>query len=165
MAGALPRKPEEFQHIDGTTIAIIASMWHDNCVQAMIDRAKSELERLGVRRIDVHRLPGSYELPLAANFIFSSDPTVDAIIGFGVVLKGATTHDSTVITEVVSGFSRVMHQHGKPIINEVIGVVDMKDAEKRSGTDNWNKGLEAAFAVSETLAWRRKLTEESSRRG
>jgi 6,7-dimethyl-8-ribityllumazine synthase len=45
----------------------------------------------------------------------------------------------------------------KPIINEVIGVTNIEDAVKRSGTNNWNKGLEAVFALSELLSWKRNL--------
>ena len=125
----------------------------------MVEKAHEILLDLGVRdeNISVHRLPGSLELPFAARALFETDPNLDAILAFGVVLKGATTHDETVIQNVVHGFSLVSDRFGKPIINEVIGVTKIEDAQKRSGESEWNKGIEAAFAVSELLHWKSKL--------
>ncbi len=159
MAGHLPKKPDEFAKIPGARIAIIASMWHAPCVDRMIARAVRELAGVEVAESDIqiHRVPGSLELPLAARTVFEADPSVDAILAFGVVLKGSTTHDSSVIQQVLHGFSLVTDRFNKPIINEVIGVTDLADAERRSGDDDANKGLEAVFAVSELLRWQRGM--------
>jgi 6,7-dimethyl-8-ribityllumazine synthase len=159
MAGGLPKPQEAFHKIPGAKLAIIASMWHSECVEAMVERAKLVLLDLEVREenIAVHRLPGSLELPYAAARLFETDSKLDAVLAFGVVLTGATTHDATVIQNVVQGFSMVSEKFGKPIINEVIGVTDIEDAKKRSGDGPWNKGLEAAFAVSELLHWQKSL--------
>lgn len=157
MAGHLPKAPESFHRMDGVKVAIISSMWHQNCIDGMIVRATSEFQRLGCRDVETYSLPGSYELPLAARLLFETKPDLDLIVAFGVVLKGGTTHDGTVLQEVVSGFSRVMHEVGKPIINEVIGVNAIEDAQKRSGNDDWNKGLEAVFAASEFMKFRSSL--------
>lgn len=159
MAGYLPKKPEDFHPIPGAKIAIIASMWHTSYVDKMIARTTTELTRLQVdaNEIQIHRVPGSLELPIAARTLLETDPSLDAIIAFGVVLKGGTTHDSTVIDSVVRGFAHVSDRFGKLIVNEVIGVTDLKDAEARSNEDHANKGLEAAFAVSEFLYWQRSV--------
>ena len=160
MAGGLPKSREQFHKIPNARVAIIASMWHPKCVDAMIDRAKRELTAAGMKesKITVHRLPGSMELPYAARALFETQPELDAIIAFGVVLKGATTHDAAVIHQVLQGFNAVTERFGKPIINEVIGVSDIKDAEQRSGESDLNKGLEAVFALTELLHWRKSLS-------
>ncbi|MBL7663319.1 6,7-dimethyl-8-ribityllumazine synthase [bacterium] len=159
MSGYLPKRPSEFHKIPHARLAIIASMWHRECVQSMIDRACRELDALGVKaqNISVHYLPGAYELPLAAQLLFEREQKLDAILAFGVVLKGGTTHDLTVLQNVVQGFAEVSRRYGKPIINEVIGVVKIEDAVKRSADDLLNKGLEAVFAVSELLHWNNSL--------
>lgn len=157
MAGGLPKKREEFHKIPGEKVAIIASMWHPQCVEPMVNRCVSELSALDCTDIEIHYLPGSYELPMAAQFLFENKPDLDVVIAFGVVLTGATTHNMTVLQEITNGFSRIMRNTGKAIINEVIGVSDVQDAVKRSSNDDWNKGLEAAFAASEVLAWRKRV--------
>lgn len=159
MAGYLPKEVSQFHKIPKTKVAIIAAMWHRHCVDAMIARAKQELHAVDVNDSDisVHFIPGSLELPLAARKLFEHQPDLDAVIAFGVVLQGKTTHDSTVIQTVVDGFARVSDRFGKPIINEVIGVTDIKDAEDRSDDSIANKGVEAVFALSELIYWERSL--------
>lgn len=159
MAGYLPKPIEAFHKIPNARIAIIAAMWHPDCVNAMIQRAQKELLAVGVseEHIAVHYIPGSLELPYAARCLFEADSTLDAIIAFGVVLKGATTHDDSVLQTVVDGFSRVSDRYHKPIINEVIGVTSIDDAKKRSDDSISNKGVEAVFALTELLHWKSTL--------
>lgn len=162
MAGFLPKEPSQFHKLSGAKIAIIASMWHHECVNEMVNRAVDVLIRIEVLKSDIfiHKIPGSLELPLAAKLIFENNPQIDAILAFGVVLKGATTHDSSVIQAVVDGFNRISLDFGKPIINEVIGVSSIDDAKKRSAEGSSNKGLEAVFAVSEFLSWSKLIKEQ-----
>ena len=159
MAGYLPKPVSEFYKIPHARIAIIASMWHPNCVNAMVKRAHQELLAVEVKEnnIALHAIPGSLELPYAARCLFEIDPQLDAIIAFGVVLKGITTHDDAVIQSVVEGFSRVSDRYHKPIINEVIGVHSIEDAEQRSDATLNNKGVEAVFALTELLHWKKTL--------
>ncbi len=159
MAGYLPKPVSEFHKITNARIAIIAAMWHPQCGDAMIARAQQELIAVEVRPedISVHKIPGSLELPFAARCLFESDASLDAIIAFGVVLKGSTTHDDSVIQTVVDGFSRVSDRFHKPVINEVIGVNTIDDAYARADGSIANKGVEAVFAVSELLHWKKSL--------
>ncbi len=159
MAGYLPKAVDQFYKIPQAKIAIVAAMWHPDCVNAMISRAKKELLAVGVNEsnISIHHIPGSLELPYAARCLFEADATIDAVIAFGVVLKGATTHDDSVIQTVVDGVSRVTDRFHKPIINEVIGVSSMDDAKQRSDESISNKGVEAVFALTELLHWKSTL--------
>lgn len=159
MAGLLPISVEKFKPIPGATIAIIASMWHADIIDSMISAAQRGLVNLGVKNenLSIHRLPGSLELPYAADMLFNHHPKLDLIIAFGVILKGITNHDQTVMQNVVNGFSLVTHTHKKPIINEVIGVESLEDAWKRAGDDHANKGVEAVFATSEVYCWKNSL--------
>ena len=76
-------------------------------------------------------MPGSLEIPFAARVLFEADPGLDAVLAFGVVLKGITSHDESVMHNVVNGFREVTDRFGKPIINEVIAVTDIEDARKK----------------------------------
>ena len=155
MGAGLPKRPGEFCKIPHARLAIIGSRWHSDCIDSMIDRAHQELLAVDVKpeNISIHRVPGSLEIPFAARVLFESDPSLDAVLAFGVILKGITGHDDTVMHTVVTGFQQVTERFGKPIINEVIGVSDIEDARKRSGDDHLNKGVEAVFATSELLSW------------
>ena len=126
----------------------------------MIAQTRTLLLSLGVDSTDIsqHALPGSLELPFAARTLFEAQPELDAIIAFGVVLKGDTTHDDSVIQTVVDGFSRVSDRFNKPVINEVIGVKQLEDAEARAE----DKGTEAVFALTELLHWKKTISEKSS---
>ena len=153
MAGHLPKQVEDFKRIDGANIAIIASSWHRDIVDKMVLSSKEHLERLGSSNISTHILPGSLELTLAAKILFSKNNRLDAIIAFGVILKGETSHNETVEREVANGFTLVSQEFSKPIINEVIGVKDIEFAKQRAKS----KGIEAVYALSEFLDWKHKV--------
>lgn len=159
MAGFLPKPVSEFHKIPGARIAIISAMWHSHIIDSMVSRAQQELVAVGVSpdNISTHALPGSLELPFAARCLFERDTRLDAIIAFGVVLKGATTHDDNVLQHMVDGFGRVTERFHKPIINEVIGVNNLLDAEQRADDSVANKGVEAVFALTELLHWKNTL--------
>ena len=157
MAGHLPKLPADFHNIDNSFVDIIAASWHREYVDNMIARAILELKNVKCTDVCIHYLPGSYELPLAARMLFEKKPKLSAIIAFGIVLEGKTNHNQSVLQEVTNGFSKVMHDFKKPIINEVIGVSCLEDAKARSGDDNHNKGLEAVYALTEFLNWQVNL--------
>jgi 6,7-dimethyl-8-ribityllumazine synthase len=160
MSGHLPKTPENFHHIPNAKLAIIASMWHPEFVDSMVERAKAELHLIGVKEenLGIYKVPGSLELPYAAGQLFEEQPELDAILAFGVVLEGDTTHNDSVIQNVVHGFTLICDRFGKPVINEVIGVKNISDAAVRSADDLNNKGVEAVFAVSELLRFRDSVT-------
>lgn len=159
MAGHLPKEPHQFHKIPHAKIAIIGSSWHSQYVDAMMHRARIELLALDVadENISMHHVPGSLELPFAARMLLENDPELDAILAFGVVLEGITSHDESVLQAVVTGFQAVTDRFGKPVINEVIGVTSIEDAVKRSGDDYFNKGVEAVYATSELLNWTKQF--------
>ena len=154
---AKPRESSELVRVDGAKVAIVASKWHPECVEPMIVRCQRELGLRGVTEIQVHYLPGCYELALSSRLLLQRFPDLDAIIAFGVIVKGDTDHYEMIRDEVMRGFSRVMFEFNKPIIMEVLAVRDVADAFRRSRDDERNKGYEAAVALSEIVSWRRGL--------
>ena len=153
MAGHLPKQVESFKSLENSNIAIITSSWHVEIINEMVSSAKELLNKLGNKSISLHTLPGSLELPLAAKILFNKNDKLDAIIAFGIILKGDTSHNETVEREVANGFTLVSQEFSKPIINEVIGVSDIEFAKQRATS----KGIEAVYAVSEFLSWKKNL--------
>ena len=138
-----------------TTVAILRSKWYAEIVDALYAKCVAVLSAKGVDRIDSHTLPGSFELPYAANEIVRAGPPPEAIICLGVVLKGDTYHFEMIVDECVRGLGEVSRAARVPIINEVLPVTDIAQARSRAADDAYNKGIEAAAAAIEIIHWRR----------
>lgn len=146
--------------IDGHgRIAILKSKWYPELVNSLASTCVEVLSQYGYRDIDVHTLPGSLELPLAARDLLAEDTdrTIDAVICFGVIVKGDTYHFEMISNECMRGLGEVMHEFRRPVVVEVIPVFDIADAEARCADDEFNKGIEAAAAAIEMVAWRRSV--------
>jgi len=140
-------------------IAILKSKWYPHLVDSLSNACEAALRRHGYGRIEVHRLPGSLELPLAAADLLALDGNqeIDALICFGVILKGETLHFEMIANECIRGLGEVMQRYRRPVIVEVLPVLKIEHAEARAGDDEFNKGLEAAAAAIEMIHWRRRL--------
>ena len=117
------------------------------------------LSQYGYKKIEQHTLPGSLELPLAARDLLSLDEKneIDAIICFGVIVKGETLHFEMISNECMRGLGDVMHEFRRPIVVEVLPVFDIAHAQARAADDEFNKGIEAAACAIEMVAWRQQI--------
>jgi 6,7-dimethyl-8-ribityllumazine synthase len=141
--------------IPAARVAIIQSKWHREYSDVMVRKCKEALAQAEFAEPEVHILPGCYELPLAAKKLAQSDPSLEAIIAFGIIIKGDTFHFEMVMNETVRGLSTVMLEQDIPIINEILPVTEISQLEARCGDDDFNKGIEAAIAALEVVSWRR----------
>ena len=139
-------------------VAILRSKWYGEIVQSLYDKCAAVLRAKGVSRIESHILPGCFEFPYAAAQLTSRAlPEFDAIICLGVVLKGDTYHFEMIVDECVRGLGEVSRSARVPIINEVLPVTDIAQAQARAADDQFNKGIEAAAAAIEIIHWKRRL--------
>lgn len=106
-------------------------------------------------KIETHVVPGCLEIPLAARRLAQRSPGLEAIVVFGVILKGDTYHFEMVKDLCMSGLERVMFECDIPIINEVLPVDKIEYAAERSADNEKNKGIEAGLAAAEIISWRR----------
>lgn len=138
-------------------IAILKSKWYPEYVESMADAAEQVLSDHGYTQIEQHTLPGSLEIPLAARDLLSQDTEreIDALICFGVIVKGDTLHFEMISYECMRGLGELMAEFQRPILVEVIPVFDIAQAAERAADDEFNKGIEAAVAAIEMVAWRR----------
>ena len=143
--------------INDARVVVLTSKWYDELVRSLRDRCVEVLNDTGVTDVTSHTLPGCLEFPYAANELIRHDPDIDAIVCLGGVLKGDTMHFEMIIDEVVRGLGEVSRQGRVPIINEILPVSDLSQARSRAADDELNKGIEAAVAAIEIIAWRRGL--------
>lgn len=141
-------------------IHILCSKWYPELVRSLTTTCEKVLRANGFTDVITHTLPGSLELPLAARDLLAEDRehAIDAIICFGVIVKGETYHFEMISNECIRGLGDVMHEFRRPVIVEVIPVTDIAHAAVRAADDEYNKGIEAAVAAIEMIAWRRRVT-------
>ena len=140
-------------------IAILQSKWYPEIVTSMSATCERVLRGQGYEQVEVHTLPGCLELPLAAADLLATDPDreIDAIICFGVIVKGETLHFVMISNECMRGLGSVGLQYRRPVIVEVLPVFDIAHARARGADDEFNKGYEAAAAALEMIHWRRSV--------
>ncbi len=140
-------------------IVILGSKWYPEIVTSMSSTCEGVLRERGFEQIETHTLPGSLEMPLAAADLLATDvdQEIDAVICFGVIVKGETLHFEMISNECMRGLGNVMLQYRRPVIVEILPVFEMAHAQARAADDEYNKGYEAAAAAIEMIAWRRSI--------
>ena len=143
---------------DGLRFAIVASRWNDFIVSRLIGGATDAIERLGGSsdHITIIRVPGSFELPMAARLAAQSKK-YDAIICLGVVIRGETSHNQYIAAEVFKGIAQVSLQTDFPIALGVVTADNLEQAIDRAGAKSGNKGFEAAMTAVELVNLYRQL--------
>lgn len=130
--------------------AIVASRWNPRIVDALVDGARQTLAQhgLGATALDVIRVPGAWEIPLAAAQAAASG-RYRGLLALGCVVRGETRHYEHVADRCAEGLMRVSLDFRLPVANGVLAVERHEDAEARAGGRAGNKGEEAALAVLE----------------
>jgi 6,7-dimethyl-8-ribityllumazine synthase len=137
-------------------IAIISSSWHLDICNDLIAGAKRALAEAQVGTVEVQFVPGSFEIPLAAQYAFEAG--FDGVVALGLVLKGETPHFDYVCQGVTQGVIDVSLKHSKPIGYGVLMCNDLYQAIDRCGrtASKEDKGYDSAVAVLELLHLRKK---------
>ena len=142
--------------------AILASRWNPRIVDALVETARATFLANGVldAAIDVVRVPGAWELPMAARDLAHAGRHA-AIVALGCVVRGDTRHYEQVADGASDGLMRVALDTGVPVLNGVLAVERFEDALARAGGSHGNKGEEAALVAIEMADLRRKLQEQA----
>ena len=133
---------------EGMTFGILVAEWNSNITEGLFKGAKEALLACGCKDVDIIRknVPGSFELPLAAQFFFESTE-VNAVICLGSVIQGETKHFDYVCQSTALGIKDVSLKYNKPVIFGVLTDNTMQQAIDRSGGKHGNKGTEAAISA------------------
>jgi len=140
----------------GTRIAAVVSAFHGELTRAMCDSARSELLAAGLAAEDflVLEAPGAFELPIVARRLAIRED-VTAVLCFGLVLKGETTHDRYVAGAAARGVMDVALQTDKPVLFGVLTCDTLEQARARALSaaegGKHDKGREVARAAVATL--------------
>jgi 6,7-dimethyl-8-ribityllumazine synthase len=140
-------------------VAVIAAQWHEKVMDGLVDGALRKLHQLGIDEPTLLRVPGSFELPVAAKAV--ADRGYDAIIALGVVIRGGTPHFDYVCQGVTQGLTQVSVDTGVPIGFGVLTCDTEEQALDRAGLEgsHEDKGDEAATAAVATAALLRTVAE------
>src|SRR5262249_39110924 len=135
---------------EGLRFAIVASRWNELVVSQLLSGAEDALLRLGAApdKITRVRVPGSFEIPLAAKRLAASG-RYDAIICVGAVIRGETPHFDHIAAAVTKGIAAASLETGVPIAYGIITADTVEQAIDRAGVKAGNKGFEAAMGAVE----------------
>jgi 6,7-dimethyl-8-ribityllumazine synthase len=136
----------------GFRFALISSRWNDFLTARLVEGALDALERLGADEgaVEHFRVPGSFEIPLAALKAAQSG-RFDAVVCLGTVIRGQTPHFEYVAGEVTKGVAHVGLQTGVPVLYGIVTADTLEQAIDRAGVKAGNKGFEAAMSAVEMV--------------
>jgi 6,7-dimethyl-8-ribityllumazine synthase len=134
----------------GLKVGIVVSRFNEFITSKLLGGAIDTLERHGVNNddIEVAWVPGSFEIPIAADKM-SSSGKYDAVICLGALIRGATPHFDYIAAEASKGIAQVGMKTGVPTIFGVITTENIEQAIERAGTKSGNKGSDAAMSAIE----------------
>lgn len=133
-------------------IAIVKADYHTELTTSLEKYCRKTLVTNGVpeKNIQTFIAPGSWEIPLITQTV-AKTKQYDAIITFGVVVKGETHHFDLIANECASALMQISLDYNIPVTFEILAVYEKKHAVERSADNNNNKGIEGASAALKTL--------------
>ena len=144
--------------------AVLCAQFNSSITEVLLAGALDALKRSGAVDIEVVRVPGSWELPLAAKTIAERKPGAlgkvpDAIIALGAVIRGDTPHFDYVAGQAASGLMAVQLETGIPVAFGVLTTNTIEQAVDRAGGKDGNKGYDAAITAIEMADQIRRLRQ------
>lgn len=138
--------------IKNKKIGIVVSEWNDQITDSLLSAAHEVLiaHSAKPKNITIKYVPGSFELPLAAQYL-ASQKDIDAVICLGCVIQGETRHFDFICDAVANGITSVGLKYNKPVIFGVLTTNNIQQALDRAGGKHGNKGEEAAITAVKML--------------
>lgn len=142
----------------GLRFGIVVSRFNSFITERLLAAALDALEQAGagVKQIDIVRVPGSFEIPVAAKRMGSSRK-YDAVITIGCILRGETSHFEYISSEVARGVQLAQMDTGVPMAFCVLTCDTLEQAIDRAGLKGGNKGFEAGMTALEMANVMRKI--------
>jgi len=159
-APELAVNPADLKKCAHLRVGIIAAQWHTEVMDALLDNARKALAELGIDEPRVVRVPGCFELPVAAYAL--AKRRYDAIVALGVVVRGGTPHFEYVCRAATDGLTKVAVESGIPVGFGVLTCDTDQQAVDRAGLPGSaeDKGREAALSAVATALTLKGLGEQ-----
>ncbi len=156
----MPRILEGQLTAGGLRFAIVVSRFNSFITERLLAGAMDALTRTGASTdlIDIIRVPGSWEIPLAAGEV-ARQHRYDAVICLSAVIRGETPHFDYVAAEVAKGVAHVAAETGVPVAFGVLTTNTLEQAIDRAGAKGGNKGFDAAMSAIELANLLRTLRQ------
>jgi 6,7-dimethyl-8-ribityllumazine synthase len=141
----------------GHRFCLVAARYNEAYVRRLVDAALEVLRRRGAAEADLEVVwvPGSFELPLACRWVASSR-RYDAVLAFGVLIRGETEHFRLVAEGATHGLQQVALETGVPVLNGVLATHDAAQTAARTGGELGNRGAEVALAAVQMAQLKRQ---------
>jgi 6,7-dimethyl-8-ribityllumazine synthase len=146
-------------YVTGARFGIVVSRFNAFITERLLLGAVDALRRTGTRErdIEVVRVPGAFEVPIAARHLaFAKRPKIDAVICLGLLMRGETSNYEHIASEVVRGIGQAAQDSGKPCTFGVLTCDTLEQAIDRAGLKMGNKGFEAAISAVEMVSLARR---------
>ncbi len=146
------------QMIDNARVGIVASKFNSFVVDRLLSACLETLEAAGLNEkdLEVVRVPGAFEIPVAAQHLIRKKKC-EAVIALGAIIRGETSHFEYIANECSRGLSQVAIDNDVPVIFGVLTADNSDQAMDRAGPEESNKGAEAAKAAIEMISLLRKI--------
>jgi 6,7-dimethyl-8-ribityllumazine synthase len=147
-----------FAHLEAARFkfAVLCAQFNSSITEVLLAGALDALTHCGAFDIEVVKVPGSWELPLAAKTI-AERRKPDAIVALGAVIRGDTPHFDYVAGQAASGLAAVQLETGIPVAFGVLTTNTIEQAHDRAGGKDGNKGYDAAITAIEMADLLRRL--------
>jgi 6,7-dimethyl-8-ribityllumazine synthase len=127
----------------------VASQFNPQYVRGLVDHAAKELHELTPgAAISIHRVPGSFEIPVVVRELARKKKD-NAIMACGVIMRGETSHAKNLSRSVTDALQRIAVDYGVPVINVVLSFDNEDQARERCLENRINRGTEAARTAVE----------------
>lgn len=144
--------PGNQDFLQGVKIVIIVAKWNIDFNESMLVGAKDALMASSIQEsnIDVVYVPGAFEMPIMAQRLAETDK-YQAILCFGTIIKGETVHFDLVANESARGIMQISLDYEVPVLNGILAVNSLEQAEERASLEKENKGYEVAMSAIDLL--------------
>ena len=133
----------------GLKVGVVVSRFNSFLTEQLVKGAADAFVRLGgdEKNLVLVRVPGAYEIPLAAQKLAKKG--VDAIVALGAVVQGATSHADLINETTARAFNQISLETGVPVLDGVVSAENLEQAVERCGTKQGNKGFSAMQSAIE----------------